>query len=63
MCITRVRNLISYLRQECVTNKRDAVNMLHNIYDKSSLIECELIKYALDQIVFHTLHEWKKCEY
>ncbi|KYN14559.1 hypothetical protein ALC57_13221 [Trachymyrmex cornetzi] len=48
---------ISCLRQECVINKRDAVNMLHNVCDKSSLIECELVAYALDQIVCDTLHE------
>ena len=26
----KFKHFISYLRQECVTNKRDAVNMLHN---------------------------------
>jgi len=27
----KFKHFISYLRQECVTNKRDAINMLHNI--------------------------------
>jgi len=53
----KFKHFISYLYQECVTNKRDTINMLHNICDKSSLIECELVTYALDQIVYHTLHE------
>jgi len=42
----KFKHFISYLHQECVINKRDAVNMLHNICDKSSLIECELVAYV-----------------
>jgi len=53
----KFKHFISYLRQECITNKRDAINMFHNICDKNSLIECKLVAYALDQIVYHTLHE------
>jgi len=49
----KFKHFISHLRQECVTDKRD-VNMLHNICDKSSFIKCELVAYALDQIVYHT---------
>ena len=38
-------------------NKFDAVNILRKIYDKNSNIECELIEYASDYIVCHTLHK------
>jgi len=32
-------------------DKYDTSNVLHKIYDKSSNIDCELITYALDNIV------------
>jgi len=34
---------VSFLRQNCITNKNDAANTLYKIYDKDSIIECELI--------------------
>jgi len=39
---------VSFLEQNYITKKSDAVNTLHKIYDKNSIIECELIAYALD---------------
>ena len=48
---------MTFLRQNCITNQCDAANILHNIYDKNSIIECELIVYALDNIVYAALHE------
>jgi len=53
----KFKHFISHFRQKYVTNKCDAVNMLYNICDKNSLIECELVANALNQIVHHTLHE------
>ena len=44
---------VSFLKQNCITNKSDAANILYKIYDKNSIIECELIVYGLDYIV-HT---------
>jgi len=32
---------VSFLRQNCITNKSDVANTLYNIYDKNSSIECE----------------------
>jgi len=32
-------------------------NILRKIYDKNSHIECELIAYALNNIVYDALHE------
>jgi len=37
-----------FLHQSCITNQCDAANILHKIYNKNSIIECELIAYALD---------------
>jgi len=45
----------NFLHQNCITNKYDAVNILRKIYDTDSNIKCELIAYALDNIV--ELHE------
>jgi len=50
-------HFVTYLRRNCVTNKCDAANILRKIYDKNSLIECELIVYALDNIVYDALHD------
>jgi len=44
---------VSFLRQNCITNNNDAANILYKIYDKNSIIECELIVYDLDYIVLH----------
>jgi len=56
-----VRNLnfifVIFWRQNCITNQCDAANTLYKIYDKNSIIECELIAYALDNIVYAVLHE------
>jgi hypothetical protein len=53
----RYKHLVTFLRQNCITNKYDAVNILHKIYDKSSHIECELIAYASDNIAYDVLHD------
>jgi len=50
------RYFVTYLHQNYINNKRDAVNILRKIYDKSSLIDCELITYALDNIVYDAFH-------
>jgi len=34
---------VSFLRQNCITNKSDAANTLYKINDKNSIIVCELI--------------------
>ncbi|KYN43057.1 hypothetical protein ALC56_02496 [Trachymyrmex septentrionalis] len=38
----KFKYFVSFLKQNCITNKRDAANTLHKIYDKNSIIECEL---------------------
>jgi len=48
---------VSFLRQNCIINKSDAANTLYKIYDKNSIIECELIVYGLDYIVHTALHD------
>ncbi|KYN28181.1 hypothetical protein ALC57_02403 [Trachymyrmex cornetzi] len=48
---------VNYLRQNCIMNKLEAVNTLRRIYDKHSGIACELIVYAVDNIVYDALHE------
>ena len=53
----KYKHFVSLLRQNYVNNKNDAVNILHKIYDKSSHIECELIAYASDNIIYDVLHD------
>ena len=49
--------IVCFLRQNCITNKSDAANTLYKIYDKNSIIECELIVNDLDYIVHTALHD------
>jgi len=42
----KFENFVSFLNY--ITNKSDAANTLYKIYDKNSIIECELIVYDLD---------------
>ena len=48
---------VSFLKQNYIINKSDAANILYKIYNKISIIECELIAYVLDNIVYAALHE------
>ena len=53
----KFKHFVIHLRQNCINNKSDAIDTLHRIYDKNSYIECELIIYAVDNIVYNALHE------
>jgi len=52
MVSEKYKHFVTYLRRNCVTNKCNAANILRKIYDTESNIECELIAYALDNIVY-----------
>jgi len=58
----KFRYFVTYLHQNCINNKRDAVNILRKIYVifKSSLIDCELIVHDLNNIVYNAFHEKNK---
>ena len=58
---------VSFLRKNCINkincaNKSDVANILYKIYDKNSIIEYELVAYALDNIVYAALMT-NKCIY
>jgi len=53
----KFKYFVTFLRQNCITNQCDATNTLYKIYDGNSIIECELIVYALNNIVYVALHE------
>jgi len=53
----KFKHFVTYLRRNCVTNKCDATNILRKICDTESNVECELIAYALDNIVYDAFHE------
>ncbi|KYN04689.1 hypothetical protein ALC62_04436 [Cyphomyrmex costatus] len=53
----KFKYFVTYLRQNCIVNKFEAVNALRKVYDKNSNIECELIMYALGDIVYHAQHD------
>ncbi|XP_036144256.1 uncharacterized protein LOC118646076 [Monomorium pharaonis] len=47
----KYKQFVTILRQNHVTNKSDAVKILHEKYDKTCLVDCELLAYASDNIV------------
>ncbi|KYN21160.1 hypothetical protein ALC57_06473 [Trachymyrmex cornetzi] len=49
--------VIELVKINCIMNKLEVVNTLRRIYDKHSGIACELIVYAVDNIVNDALHE------
>jgi len=52
-----MRNLnILQLYIKIVTNNHDVSNILHKIYDKNSLVDYELLAYALNNIVYDALY-------
>jgi len=50
------KQFIAYLRNY-IANTFDAANILRKIYDKNSNVECELIAYALNNIVHNALYD------
>jgi len=59
----KFKQFVTYLRQNYITNKCDTANILRKIYDKNSLIDCELIdcelikkNYALNNILCNALY-------
>jgi len=57
MVSEKFKLFVTYLRRNCTTNKCDAANILCKIYDTKSNIECELIAYASDNIMYNALYE------
>jgi hypothetical protein len=53
----KYKHFVSLLRHNYVNNKCDAVKLLREKYDKTSLLDCEMLVYALDNIVHDTLHD------
>jgi len=52
MISEKFKQFVIYLRSNCITNKCDAEQILRKIYDRESNIECELIAYASDNVVY-----------
>jgi len=50
---------VTFLGENCIIDKCDAVYFLRKIYNKKSNIECEIIVYALDNII----NSVKKCTF
>jgi len=56
MVLVKNSNFVLFLKQSCITNKCDAANTLHKIYDKNAIIECVLVVYGLNYIVHAALN-------
>jgi len=53
----KFKQFVTYLRQNCIVNRLDAANILRKTYDKNSNVECELIVYAINNIVHNALYD------
>jgi len=47
----KFKEFMTILRQNCINNKCDASKKFCKVYNKTSLIECKLVMYALNEIV------------
>jgi len=56
MVSEKFKYFVSFLKQNSITNKHDGANTLHKIYDKTSIIECELVIYDLNYNILYMLH-------
>jgi len=52
----KFNEFVTIIRQNCLNNKCDALKKLREVYDKTSLIECELVMYVSDEIVDTVLY-------
>ncbi|KAL6254022.1 hypothetical protein P5V15_015878 [Pogonomyrmex californicus] len=55
----KFKQFINFLRRNCITDKHIAIKTLResDIFDKTSIIDCELLAYAIDNIVHYALHD------
>jgi len=47
----KFQEFVTIIRQNCINNKCDTFKKLRKVCNKASLIQCELLMYALDEIV------------
>jgi len=52
----KFKEFVIIIRQNCINNKCDAFKKLCEVYVKTSLIDCELVICALDDIVDNTIN-------
>jgi len=57
MVSKKLKHFVTILRQNCITDKCDAEKTLRGVYDQNLVIDCELLAYALDNIIYNALHE------
>ncbi|KAL6258211.1 hypothetical protein P5V15_010139 [Pogonomyrmex californicus] len=55
----KFKQFINFLRRNYITDKHIAIKTLResDIFDKTSIIDCELLAYAIDNIVHYALHD------
>ena len=55
----KFKQFVAFLRRNCITDKCEAAKILREsvFFDKSSIIDCELLAYALDNIIYNALHD------
>ncbi|XP_071571277.1 uncharacterized protein [Temnothorax nylanderi] len=52
----KFNQFVTILRRNCITDKCDAARILRDVFDKNLIIDCELLAYALDNIVYDAIH-------
>ncbi len=52
----KFKQFVNIIRLKCIHNRYDALKKLREVYDETSIIECELIMYASDRIIFTALY-------
>jgi len=53
----KFKHFVTILRRNCIIDKCDTEKILRGVYDQNSVIDCELLVYALNNIIYNALHE------
>ena len=51
----KYKQFVNTIKHNCIIDKCDAIKVLHKVSDKNSLIDCELLAFAMDNILYDAL--------
>ncbi|XP_011870171.1 PREDICTED: uncharacterized protein LOC105563277 [Vollenhovia emeryi] len=51
----KYKTFVNTIKSNCIIDRRDAIKILHKVSDKTSLIDCELLAFAMDNILYDAL--------
>lgn len=53
----KFKEFVDIARRNCATDKREAIKILREVSDKNSMVDCELLAYAVENIMYYVENE------